>query len=119
MPWYDYYCKECDYEFTESHLMDDRKKPTRRKCPECGRKRVRILVGAPALVDSVAIGITKPDNSYKEVIAKMNETTGIKGTRYELEAGISERKRNLKHLNKHQIKVEVNDTLKAKKGRGK
>jgi putative FmdB family regulatory protein len=120
MPWYDYYCKECDHEFTESLLMDDRKKPTRRKCPECGRKRVGIMIGAPALVDSMRLtGVRTAPDTYKEVISRINEGQGIKGSRYEVHSEVQVRKENLKELTKHEIKVEVNDNLKAKKGRGK
>ena len=120
MPWYDYYCKECDYEFTESHLMDDRKKPTRRKCPECGRKRVGIMVGAPALVDSMRLtSVRSAPDTYKEVVAKINEREGITGSRYEVQPEVQVRKQELKKLTKHEIKTRVNDNLKAKKGRGK
>ena len=121
MPWYDYECMECEYIFEEVLRMDDREKPTRKKCPECGRKKVKqVILGAPALVDSAYIGVAKPDNSYSEVIAKINESEGIKGSRYELEDRIEQReKTKQKPLTKHEIKTRVNDNLKAKKGRGK
>ena len=120
MPLYDYECKACEFMFVEMIRMADREKPTRRKCPECGRKKVKqVLLGAPSMVDSVIIGTTKADNSYKEVIAKINEGQGIKGSRYELSDEITIRKKNLKHLTKHEIKTRVNDEVKAKKGRGK
>ena len=67
-------CVECEYIFEEVLRMDDRAKPTRRKCPECGRKKVKqVILGAPSMVDSVNISVTKPDNSFSEVIAKINE----------------------------------------------
>ena len=120
MPLYDYECKACEFMFDELICMDDREKPTRRKCPECGRKKVKqVILGAPSMVDSVNISVTKPDNSFSEVIAKINEKEGIKGTRYELHDQISGREKNYKPLTKHQLKVEVNDAVKAKKGRGK
>ena len=120
MPWYDYQCRNCEHEFIEVLRMDDRKKPTRRKCPECGRKTVKqVILGAPAMVDSVVVGVTKPDNGYGEVIAKINEKEGIKGSRYELQDRMSQREKNLKPLTNHQLKVEVNDAIKAMKGRGK
>ena len=73
MPWYDYQCKNCEHAFTEVLRMDDRKKPTRRKCPECGRKMVKQLLGNVAMVDSTIIGRTKPDGGFSEVISKINE----------------------------------------------
>ena len=41
MPLYDYECKACGHEFDELIRMVDREKPTRKKCPECGRKKVK------------------------------------------------------------------------------
>ena len=114
MPWYDYQCRSCDHEFTESLVMDDRDKPTRRKCPGCGRKTVSKLIGNVMMGDSALLdaGGEKPDATYSEVIAKINEREGIKGSRYELKDRLSERHKNLKHLNKYEIKKEVGDRLK-------
>jgi len=112
MPWYDYQCRNCEHEFTEVLRMDDRKKPTRRKCPECGRKMVKILLGTLAIADSVNIGRTKPDNAYSEVVSKINETNKIKGTRYELQDRLENREKYVqKPLTKYEIKKRVNDAL--------
>ena len=112
MPWYDYQCRSCEHEFTESLMMVDRDKPTRRKCPDCGRKTVSKLIGNVMTADSVVIGTTKPDESFKEVIARINEGQNIKGTRYELQDRMSGRSKNLKHLDRYGIKKEVGDALK-------
>lgn len=121
MPLYDYECKACEFIFDELLCMDDREKPTRRKCPECGRKKVKqVLLGAPSLVDSMYLtGVRTAPDTYKEVVAKINEGQGLKGSRYEVQSEIQVRKEEVKNLTKHEIKTRVNDEVKAKKGRGK
>ena len=74
MPLYDYECKACEFMFDEILLIADRAKPTRRKCPNCGKKKVKqVLLGTPATVDPTTIGVRTTDNTYKEVIARINE----------------------------------------------
>ena len=115
MPWYDYTCDSCDHEFTEVLRMDDRKIPIENGCPECGASSVRQLLGNVMMGDSVVLGINKPDAAYNEVISKINEASGIKGTRYELEGRMEGREKNKqKPLTKHEIKTTVHDKLKGK-----
>tara|TARA_Y100000817_G_scaffold131003_1_gene102654 strand:- start:280 stop:642 length:363 start_codon:yes stop_codon:yes gene_type:complete len=115
MPWYDYKCSSCDHEFTEVLRMADRKIPIENGCPACGSFSVKQLLGNVMIGDSVNLGITKPDNTYNEVVAKINEKSGIKGTRYELEGRLENReKTKQKPLTKHEIKTEVRDRLKGK-----
>jgi putative FmdB family regulatory protein len=115
MPWYDYDCELCGYEFTEVLPMDDRKIPVENGCPECGEDSVRQLLGNVTIGDSVNLGIRRPDNSYNEVVAKINEASGIKGTRYELEGRMENREKNKqKPITKHEIKTTVRDKLKGK-----
>ena len=119
MPWYDYDCELCGYEFTEVLRMDDRKIPVEKGCPECGEDSVRQLLGNVMMGDSVVLGINKPDATYNEVISKINESEGIKGTRYELEGRIEGREKyKQKVLTKHEVKTRVHDKLKGKLRRG-
>ena len=74
MPLYDYECKACEHQFDELIPMADREKPTRRKCPECGKKKVKqILLGTPSIGDSVRLGITKTDDGFKEVLSRISD----------------------------------------------
>jgi putative FmdB family regulatory protein len=73
MPFYDYKCGECGHTFEEMLRIADMEKPTKKKCPSCGKKKVEIVVGAPSIVDSVRVGITKPDKGWQEVMAKIKE----------------------------------------------
>lgn len=115
MPWYDYECDSCGSGFTEVHRIADRKIPIDNGCPECGEDSIRQLLGNVMVGDSVNLGITKPDNSYNEVVAKINESSGIKGTRYEIEGRLENReKTKQKPLTKHEIKTTVHEKLKGK-----
>ena len=124
MPWYDYTCDSCDHEFTEVFRMDDRKIPIENGCPECGEDSVRQLIGNVMMGDpaNVSAGGTRPDNSYGEVIDKINETNNLKGTRYEVKDRHEDRGPDIKKRRteyKYDIKKEVHEKLRTKKGRGK
>ena len=74
MPLYDYECKACEHQFDELIPMADREKPTRKKCPECGKKKVRqVLLAAPPMGDAVRLGITRPDEGFNEVLSRISD----------------------------------------------
>ena len=78
MPIYDYYCKNCDYVFDEMISMSRREEPTKKKCPECGKKKVRQYVGAlghGGIGDPIRLGITRPSSQFNEVLQKINDNT--------------------------------------------
>lgn len=58
MPTYDYVCDECEHAF---ELFQQMKARVRRKCPECGKPRLRRLVGTGAGVIFKGSGFYQTD----------------------------------------------------------
>ena len=66
MPTYDYQCDACDHEF---ELFQSISEPVKRKCPECGKLKLRRLFGTGAAVVFKGSGFYQTDyrsESYKE-----------------------------------------------------
>jgi putative FmdB family regulatory protein len=80
MPTYDYVCDACDHQFEIFHLMKDEPK---RKCPKCGRNKLRRLIGPGAAIVFKGSGFYQTDyrsESYKKGAAaeKSSATAGSK-----------------------------------------
>jgi len=66
MPTYDYVCDACDHEF---ELFQAITAETKRKCPECGRLKLRRLIGPGAAIMFKGSGFYKTDyrsKSYRD-----------------------------------------------------
>ena len=66
MPTYDYQCDACDHAF---ELFQSIKAPTKRKCPDCGRLKLRRLIGPGAAIVFKGSGFYQTDyrsSSYKK-----------------------------------------------------
>ncbi len=66
MPTYDYQCDACDHEF---ELFQSISEPVKRKCPECGKLKLRRLFGTGAAVMFKGSGFYETDyrsDSYKK-----------------------------------------------------
>ena len=66
MPTYDYECEACDHQF---ELFQSIKDPVKRKCPECGKLKLRRLFGTGAAVVFKGSGFYQTDyrsESYKK-----------------------------------------------------
>jgi len=66
MPHYDYLCDACGYQF---ELFQSITAETKRKCPECGRMKLRRLIGPGAALVFKGSGFYKTDYrspSYKK-----------------------------------------------------
>lgn len=66
MPTYDYHCDACEHEFELFQSINDAHK---RKCPECGRLKLRRLFGTGAAIMFKGSGFYETDyrsDSYKK-----------------------------------------------------
>ena len=70
MPTYDYECEACAHEFELFQSISD---PVKRKCPECGKLKLRRLFGTGAAVVFKGSGFYETDyrsESYKKAAEK-------------------------------------------------
>lgn len=70
MPTYDYECDACGHEFELFQGIND---PVQRKCPDCGKLKLRRLFGTGAAVVFKGSGFYQTDyrsDSYKKAAAK-------------------------------------------------
>jgi putative FmdB family regulatory protein len=66
MPTYDYHCDACEHEF---ELFQSISEPVKKKCPECGKQKLRRLFGTGAAVMFKGSGFYQTDyrsDSYKK-----------------------------------------------------
>ncbi|HEY4759519.1 MAG TPA: zinc ribbon domain-containing protein [Thermoguttaceae bacterium] len=80
MPTYDYVCDACNHEF---ELFQSITENPKRKCPECGKKRLRRLIGPGAAVVFKGSGFYKtdyPSESYKKAAAADKSNTSEAGS---------------------------------------
>jgi putative FmdB family regulatory protein len=66
MPTYDYVCEACKHEF---ELFQSIKEEAKRKCPKCGKNKLRRLIGPGAAIVFKGSGFYKTDyrsESYKK-----------------------------------------------------
>ena len=69
MPTYDYVCDACEHQFELFQWMSE---DAKRKCPECGKKKLRRLIGPGAAIVFKGSGFYKTDyrsESYKKAAA--------------------------------------------------
>jgi putative FmdB family regulatory protein len=69
MPTYDYVCDACHHELEIFHSIKDEPK---RKCPECGKQKLRRLIGPGAAIVFKGSGFYQTDyrsESYKKAAA--------------------------------------------------
>lgn len=76
MPTYDYHCDACEHEFEHFQGIND---PLLKKCPECGKPKLRRLIGAGAAVVFKGSGFYQTDyrsESYKKKAAADKPSEG-------------------------------------------
>lgn len=80
MPTYDYQCAECGHEF---ELFQQMSAPVKRKCPECGRNKLKRLIGTGAGIIFKGGGFYETDyrsDSYKKAAAEEQKSGEKKST---------------------------------------
>lgn len=78
MPTYDYQCAACDHEFELFQSIND---SVKRKCPECGRMRLKRLFGTGAAIMFKGSGFYQTDyrsESYKKAAEADKKSTESK-----------------------------------------
>jgi putative FmdB family regulatory protein len=76
MPTYDYVCDACEHEF---ELFQSMSAKPERKCPKCGKLKLRRLIGAGAAIVFKGSGFYKTDyrsESYKKAAAADKGSSG-------------------------------------------
>ncbi len=79
MPTYDYVCDACRHQFEAFQSI---KEEPKRKCPECGRQKLRRLIGPGAAIVFKGSGFYKTDyrsESYKKAAAAEKSTASGDG----------------------------------------
>lgn len=75
MPTYDYQCSVCEHHFEKVLTISEKDKPTKQKCPECGKKKVKKLITAPLVCDPMRIDAArkKLPGGWKDVLHKIHD----------------------------------------------
>jgi putative FmdB family regulatory protein len=79
MPTYDYECDDCGHKFELFQSISD---PVKKKCPDCGKPKLRRLFGTGAAVVFKGSGFYQTDyrsDSYKKAAEKDKPASDAKG----------------------------------------
>ncbi len=77
MPTYDYVCDSCDHKF---ELVQSIKDEPKKKCPECGKSKLRRLFGTGAAIIFKGSGFYTTDyrsDGYKQKAAAESSSTAV------------------------------------------
>lgn len=74
MPLYDYRCAACDTVFEKSVRMSEYQ--DKQECPNCSTPAERTVgTYAPSIGDPIRLGITKPDQGWKDLLRSIHART--------------------------------------------
>lgn len=79
MPLYNYACRSCDTEFSETYSMDDRKIPTEAPCSECGGEIFQKL-GTPGFISDSKSMHTRAGSEWQDILKKVKKGSGQSNT---------------------------------------
>ena len=76
MPIYEYKCKICQHRFDLNTRISQMDEALKDPCPSCNAFHVERLFPstAPSIGDSVRLGIRRPDESWKDVLKRIDST---------------------------------------------
>ena len=77
MPTYDYVCDACDHRF---ELFQSITAEPEKKCPECGRRKLRRLIGPGAAIIFKGSGFYQTDYRSESYKSKASAETGSSST---------------------------------------
>lgn len=73
MPTYVYSCQnpDCGFYFEAVTLIADRHNATKKKCTECGKKKIELVPAAPVIGDATRLGVKKLPNWWTDKLSNM------------------------------------------------
>jgi len=92
MPTYDYVCDACDHRF---ELFQSITEAAKKKCPECGRRKLRRLIGPGAAIVFKGSGFYKTDyrsESYQKAAKAESSGNGKKEATGDAKSSVGESK---------------------------
>lgn len=83
MPNYEYLCHGCGHTFEEFFKIDDRKKPEKKPCPQCKKKKVKqeCLTAPNTAMDTNMRVDNKATGGFRDVMHKVIGGPSLKGTK--------------------------------------
>lgn len=79
MPLYDYSCRSCDNEFTESHSVDNRKIPLEKPCDQCGGELFQRISGTSLVTDHMTL-TRRAGSEWQDVLKGIKKASGKDNT---------------------------------------
>lgn len=74
MPFYNFKCNKCEHAWDDLLLLKNRDKPCKSPCPKCNEKKCVVReIGAPIMSEPHKMGLKRPDQGFREVMAKIKQ----------------------------------------------
>ena len=74
MPYYEFKCEKCSYEFEEFQTIANIDVPLKAGCPSCKETgHIQRLISGLVICDPVSLGVRKVPSGYNEVIRNIQK----------------------------------------------
>ena len=73
MPYYDYYCSSCKYEFEINMKISERNVPTQEPCPESSERDVELQLATPTIGDPWRFAGKRPDEGFRDRLREIKK----------------------------------------------